>query len=103
MLGYKNEKYEFKLSQIELLSELRKNLIKSITLNLPVHQINETIVDQIDKMTQKNKGKALLRFNIYDPDNNMTIQMFSRTSRIEPTNELLNFFEKDLDLTFRIN
>ena len=100
---YKSEYYEFKVSQIELLSEVRKNYIKNVTINLPLHKINKTVIEEIENLAKNNKGKALLKFNVYDLDNNMQIDMFSRTTKINLTDKFLQFFDKDLDITYRIN
>jgi DNA polymerase-3 subunit alpha len=100
---YNGSSYEFKISQIELLSEVRKNYVKSITLNLPVHILNEEVVERLETMTVNNKGKTLLKFNIYNLDNNMNVQMFSRTAKINLTDEFLKFFDEDLNITYRIN
>jgi DNA polymerase-3 subunit alpha len=100
---YNGSSYEFKISQIELLSEVRKNYVKSITLNMPVHLLNEEVVERLETMTVNNKGKTLLKFNIYNLDNNMNVQMFSRTAKINLTDEFLKFFDEDLNITYRIN
>ncbi len=100
---YNSEYYEFKVTQIELLSEVRKNYIKSVTLNLPLNKINESVIGEIESMIKTNKGKTLLRFNVYDVENNMNVQMFSRTAKISLTDRFLKFFEDELDISFRIN
>ncbi len=100
---YNGDGYEFKISQIELLSEVRKNYVKSITLNLPIQKINEEVVERIEKMALNNKGNTLLKFNIYSLENNMNVQMFSRTTKINLTDEFLKLFEEELNITYRIN
>lgn len=100
---FNSDYYEFKVTQIELLSEVRKTYIKSITLNLPIHKINRTVIEGIDTLAKNNKGKTLLKFNVYDEENNMNIQMFSRTTKINLSDNFLSFFEKELDITYRIN
>ncbi|HSO89071.1 MAG TPA: DNA polymerase III subunit alpha, partial [Draconibacterium sp.] len=100
---YNGDSFEFKISQIELLSEVRKNYVKSITLNLPINKLNENVVERIEKMTINNKGNTLLKFNIYNLENNMNVQMFSRTAKINLTDEFLKFFDEELNITFRIN
>ncbi len=95
--------YEFKISQIELLSEVRKNYVKSITLNLPVQKLNKQVIELIEEMTKNNKGNTLMKFNIYNPENNMNVQMFSRTSKINLTDGLLKLFDEELDISYRIN
>ncbi|MBN2636845.1 MAG: DNA polymerase III subunit alpha [Prolixibacteraceae bacterium] len=100
---YNGESYEFKISSIELLSEVRESYIKAVTLNFPLNKIDEAIIASIEKMTKNNKGKTLLKFNVFDPDNNMTIKMFSRTSKINFSDEFLTFFEDKPEITYRIN
>ncbi len=100
---FNSETYEFKISGIELLSEVRKNYIKTVTLNLPLNKLDEAVIAEIERMAKNNKGKSLLKFNVYDPDSNMNIQMFSRTSKINFSDEFLTFFENKPDITYRIN
>ena len=100
---YKSEYYEFKVSQIELLSEVRKNYIKNVTINLPLHKVNRTFIEEIEKLAKNNKGKALLKFNVYDPENNMQIDMFSRNTKINFSDSFLQFFEGEMDISYRIN
>ena len=100
---FNSETYEFKISGIELLSEVRKNYIKTVTLNVPLNKLDEAVIAEIEKMAKNNKGKTLLKFNVYDPDNNINIKMFSRTSKISFSDEFLSFFENETDITYRIN
>ena len=100
---FNSETYEFKISGIELLSEVRKNYVRSVTLNIPLQKLNEAVIAEIEKMSKNNKGKSLLKFNVYDQDSNMNIQMFSRTSKISFSNEFLTFFDGYPEITYRIN
>ena len=100
---YNSELYEFKATQIELLSETRKNYVKSVTINVSLHELTESIISDIERLAQNNKGQALLKFNIYNPENNMYIHLFSRNTRIELTNRFLDYFEKKPGLGYRIN
>jgi len=100
---FNSDFYEFKVTHIELLSEVRKNYIKSVTVNLPLNKLNNTVITEIDGLAKKNPGKAILRFNVYDPENNMQIQMFSRTIRVSLTENFLKFFEEEMDMGYRIN
>lgn len=100
---FKSEFYEFKVTQIELLSEVKKNYVKSVTVNIPLNRINESVIEKINMLAQNNVGKAVLKFNVYDPENNMQIQMFSRTMKVNLSESFLRFFEDDLDIGYRIN
>ena len=89
--------------QIELLSEVRKNHIKSITVNLPLNQLNEGIINEIEELSKNSKGNALLKFNVFDHENNMYIDMFSRNTKIDFTNNFLKFFDEHEAIEYRIN
>jgi DNA polymerase III subunit alpha len=95
--------YEFKAIHIELLSEARKNLVKSVTINIPVGKLNESIIGEMEKLVKNNKGHVLLKFNVYDPESNMFIRLFSRSTRIELTNRFLDFFKEKDEIGYKIN
>ncbi|MFW6259600.1 MAG: DNA polymerase III subunit alpha, partial [Tangfeifania sp.] len=100
---FNSDYYEFKASQIELLSEARKNYVKSVTVNIPLDKINESIISEIEKLAQNNKGSALLKFNVYDPENNMFINLFSRSKRINLSDDFLHYFKGRPEIGYRIN
>ncbi|WP_347839667.1 DNA polymerase III subunit alpha [uncultured Draconibacterium sp.] len=100
---FNSDFYEFKVNKIELLDDVRENYIKSITINIPLKALNESLVKQIDNLSKEYKGKALLKFNVFDPENNMHIEMFSRTTRVNPLDSFLNFFDQQAEMSYRIN
>ncbi|MFV0593469.1 MAG: DNA polymerase III subunit alpha [Draconibacterium sp.] len=95
--------YEYKVNSIELLSDVRSNYVKSITINMPISALNKKLVKDIDHLSKEHKGSALLKFVVYDPENNMQLEMFSRTAKVDPTDDFLNFFDNKSDVSYRIN
>ncbi len=100
---YNSESLEFKVNHVELLSEARKKHVKSITLTIPLAQINEAIIDEIEHLMKKSKGNAMVRFAVFDEETENSVQLFSRNSRIEITDEILRFFEEHTEIGYRIN
>ena len=98
-----SDQLEFKVSRIDLLQEVRKNLIKSITVHMPLKALTSEMISEFEKMTAQNKGSVLLKFNIRDAETNISLQMFSRNTRIEINNEVIGFFEEHDNLAFKIN
>jgi len=70
---------------------------------LPLNKLNESVIDKIDSLAQNNEGNSILKFNVYDPENNMQIQMFSRTVKVDLSDSFLKFFEEEMDIGYRIN
>lgn len=97
------DQIEFKVNRIELMDELREKYFKSITIKMPLPSLTSEIVTELENLTLHYKGKTLLKFDIWDPETKMMVNLFSRNTRIEITDELLAFFENQDDLAFKIN
>ena len=100
---YGGDQLEFKVSRIELMDEVREKYFKSITVKIPLSVLTGEIITDLERLTLNTKGKSLLRFDIYDLETNMVVNLFSRNTRIEITDDLLAYFEKHDDLVFKIN
>jgi DNA polymerase-3 subunit alpha len=100
---YGTDQLEFKVSRIELMEEVREKYFKSITVKIPLSVLTGEIIADLERLTLNSKGKSLLRFDIYDLETNMVVNLFSRNTRIEITDDLLAYFEKHDDLVFKIN
>ncbi|MGV8091828.1 MAG: DNA polymerase III subunit alpha [Mangrovibacterium sp.] len=94
---------EFKVKHIEMLDEVRKNYIKSVTIQLAVHTVTPELIHDIEVISKKNKGTAMLKFNIWDPETKTMVNLFSRNTRIEMNKEIERFFRERENLTFKIN
>ena len=68
-------------------------VVAPVTTQEQLDKLNESLIDEINTLAQNNVGNALLKFNVYDPENNMQVQMFSRTIKVNFSNDFLKFFE----------
>ncbi|MFT3740906.1 MAG: DNA polymerase III subunit alpha [Breznakibacter sp.] len=100
---FNQEEREFKISHIDLLSEVRAKKVDSITLSIPLAALTQTLVTELADMTSDVNGEVILKFNIYDPVNNNQIRLFSRNKRVNLTNDLLKYFEENQEIRFDIN
>ncbi|HPD94412.1 MAG TPA: DNA polymerase III subunit alpha [Tenuifilaceae bacterium] len=90
--SYKPEELEFKIKAITMLHEVRENHIKSIQFTLPISDVSDGLVDDFLSNT-KEKGKVMLRLKVVDPDEKIAVDMFSRTYRLNITQELISFIK----------
>jgi DNA polymerase III subunit alpha len=100
---YGGDQLEYKISRIELMEEVREKFFKSITIQIPLNVLNNEVIGDIEGLTVKSKGKTILKFDVWDPETKVMVNLFSRNTRIEITDELLAYFEKHDDLAFKIN
>ena len=57
--------YEFSLQQVQLIEDAQKHL-QSLTLQIPIEQIQPDLIDELTEMTQQHTGNTSLRVNIFD-------------------------------------
>jgi len=100
---FNGDQIEFKINRIELMDEVREKYFKRITVQIPLSALTGDIISDLERLTTNNKGKTLLSFDIIDLETKMVVNLFSRNTRIEVTDELLDYFEKHEDLAFKIN
>jgi DNA polymerase-3 subunit alpha len=87
--------WEFKITSINLLSELRDKLAKCVTIQVPIERINDDFMQQIHAILEDNKAttdqqNCQLLFDIYDREQNVNIKMPSKSVKINPNNHFLD-------------
>ena len=94
--------YEFKVKNMHLLSDVKEDMIRTLTLKLPLSEINPDLISQLNEYTA-DKGKVLMRFQIIDPAENISLEMFSRSRRIQVTNNLINFLDQKSAIQYTLS
>lgn len=100
---YNEKELEFKIKSMMLLGEVRENMVRSISISIALTNINQNLIQEIKTVALQKKGKVMLKFKIYDTEDNLSIQFFSRTEKIELTNELIAFLNKNSELQYSLN
>ncbi|MDR1673423.1 MAG: hypothetical protein LBS09_08220, partial [Bacteroidales bacterium] len=93
---------EPKIKSITYLSNVREDMLKSVSFILPLHLIGEAWMDRLTAEIGRNKGKVQLRFRIVDAEDNQMVNMFSRNTGIDVSNEMLDFLQKE-QIEFKVN
>ncbi len=76
---YREDELEFSIKTINLLSSVKDELIKSVTLMINPENINKEMISELMEIVKENKGETELKFLFYDPDDKISLPMFSRT------------------------
>ncbi len=85
---------EFRINNIQLLSELKDKMVKSVTLNIDVKKVDSTLVDNLQKLFDSHKGNCTLRMNLLDSDKKWMVNGLSKKYRINLDNEVIKTFEQ---------
>jgi DNA polymerase-3 subunit alpha len=100
--------WEFKITSIALLSDLRDKLAKTITIQIPIQGINDQIINQILSMIEENKENTeqqncQLNFVVYDREQNVSLDLPSKSLKVNPDNHFLEQL-KDLNVvSYKLN
>lgn len=83
------KEYEFKIQKIDLLPDIRNKLTKYFTVEVASFEVNDVLINQLDKLVQKYPGKTKLRIKFTDFEEGIKIGLTSTAKAIEINNELL--------------
>ncbi|MBT5089836.1 MAG: DNA polymerase III subunit alpha, partial [Flavobacteriales bacterium] len=84
-----NDDLEFKISSIDLLSELIDKEVRDVMLNVDVGDISEQLVNDVVRIVSEHKGKHSLIFNVVDHLNKYEVDLLSRKMKVNLDREFL--------------
>lgn len=100
---YNDQELEFKIKTMTMLSQVREEMVNNLQLIIPLNKINQDLINEIKEHTLAKKGKVNLKFKIIDLEENIGVELFSRTERIDVTNDLLDYLNQKTEIQYSIN
>jgi len=96
----------FNINSMELLSEIRDKLSKSITLTIPIRKVTNQFVDSILELVEEEvegeKGNCKLKVIVTDEEKT-EINLFSRKLKVKVTNSFLNELDEMEGVKYKLN
>lgn len=88
------DNWDMRLAAINLLSEMRDKMTKSLTICMHLHSLNDDMVNSLNQIVEANNQKydvknCALRFMIKDGEDNLFIDLPSRTMKVNPSDDLI--------------
>jgi DNA polymerase-3 subunit alpha len=100
---FNENQLELKIHSIQLLPDVKDQLIEKLTITLPLHEMNSQMIDELSTLTKNNPGNSLLYFQVVDGERNMKVDLFARNLKIEVRKELIDYLVENEDIIFKIN
>lgn len=98
--------FEFKVNNIQLLSELRDKLARSITVHLPLKEVSDDFISKFTEILTSNDKvqprNCTLKFKIIDSDENVAVLLPSKKIKVNPNNDLLELLSQNR-LEYKLN
>jgi DNA polymerase III subunit alpha len=100
---YRDDELEFKVKMINLLSSVKDDLIKSVTLKIDPENISPGMINELKELVLENKGETELKFLFIDSEDKLSLPMFSRTLRVRLNNELISYLDDHPGIEYKVN
>jgi DNA polymerase-3 subunit alpha len=100
---FNENQFELKINSIQLLPDVKDHIIEKIVITLPLHEMNNQMIEELSTLTKNNIGNSLLYFEVVDGERNMKVELFSRGIKIDIRKELIDYLEENENIVFRIN
>jgi len=100
---FREDELEFSIRKITLLSSVKDELIKSVTLKINPDNMSNEMINELKDMIRENKGDTELRFLFVDSEDKISLPMFSRTLRVRLNNEFISYLDDHPGIEFKVN
>jgi DNA polymerase III subunit alpha len=87
----KDDDFEYKINQVLLLETVKRTMTKQLIVDIEPRFLTNDMVTFIEKNVKMNPGKINLRFNFYEPKENLKISMKITEKGFEMNDEMAAF------------
>ncbi|MCG8698023.1 MAG: DNA polymerase III subunit alpha [Bacteroidales bacterium] len=94
---------EFKIKKMGLLSNVRDEMVKNISLTIALKHLSEEIVTELKTQTTNHEGKALLKFQVYDESEGIKLDLFSRNSTVDVNEDFVSFLDSHPEIEYKVS
>ncbi|MCF8430177.1 MAG: DNA polymerase III subunit alpha [Bacteroidia bacterium] len=98
----KEDDFEFKISSIEMLTDVREKYIKNISIEVDLERLDDKFISLIYDKIKGNDGTASINFIVTNRKEQMAISMRSSKYKVSLTNEMLQILD-ELGLSYKLN
>ena len=96
-------KYDFIVDSIELMPEIKDEIIKGITISFDIMSLTNEIYDTLTDYIERHPGKSTVSFKIKDLEHEFTLELISKNKEIEVTEELLEYLRSIESIEYKLN
>ena len=100
---WKQEEWEVKINQIELLPEVKEKVVEKLTVTAPLSAITDEMILELSVLIKEHPGNAELGFFIQDEDGQMYVNLLSHTIKVSVGKELINYLKSQPMLDYKID
>jgi len=96
------EEYQFRVKEIQQLASIGLKMTESITLKLPVQQITNDLINEIDDIFKHHKGKLPLKMEVIEAEGQIKIKMKSLSRKVKVDGDVTAALDK-IGVRYKLN
>ncbi len=97
------DQFEYKIGQMQLLSDVREKKIKSITLEMSLSALSDGFINEVNELIVANPGNVNVKVKVNESGEKISIDMPSKKFKVNPTNEFLEKIKSKHGLEYQFN
>ncbi|CAA0206552.1 DNA polymerase III, alpha subunit [Tenacibaculum maritimum] len=91
-----------KFTDFKLLHDIMDEMCKKLTLKIPLHQLKENFIKDLQHLIVLNRGTQNLYFTIWDADEKIELNLPSRNTKVKISNEFLKALDEQF-INYKLN
>ena len=99
---WKQDEYEVKISTVELLPDVKEEVIEKLTVSLPLVEVNDEFIEEFSSLVKAHPGTVTLNFYLKD-DDGQHIGLKSSNCKINLHKEIIAYLKSQSMLSYKIN
>ena len=99
---WRQDEFEVKVNSIELLSDVKEEVIEKLTVSVPLSEINDEFIEEFLSLIKEHPGKVLLDFYVKDEEG-QHVSLVSRKWKIDVQKDIIAYLKSQTMLSYKIN
>ena len=100
---WRQDEYEVKINNIELLPEIKDKIIEKLTITVPLSVVDDEMIEEFSALVKAHPGNAELCFNIQDEEGKMYVNLMSHSLKIALHKEIMTYLDEHPSFSSKIN
>ena len=100
--NFYNEEISINFIDFKLLTDVLDNCCEKLTIQIPLEEIKEDTILNLETILKNNPGKTSLKFTIWDENEKIEVNLPSRNTKITISNALLTILQKQ-QINYKLN
>ena len=99
---WKQNELEIKINTIELLPDVKDEVIEKLTVSAPLSEIDDEFIEEFSSLAKRNPGNVTLHFYVKDEEG-QHVSLVSRNLKINLHKDIIAYLKTQSVLSYKIN